>query len=254
MSPWTPGTGRSSRPRRSPTVTASTRCPASSPTPSSPTSGRVRGRRTAWGRGGVRPARAALRARYLLSGFLSPYTNRRTDEYGGDVHARLRFPLEVFAAMREVWPADRPMTVRISATDWVEGGQTLEESLVRGPVVRRGRSGGDRRLHRPVTSAERPAFGRSYQTPYADAIRNRSASHHRRRRDLVLRRRELDPARRRADLCALGRAHLYDPSWTLHAAVEQEYDGPGAPWPPSWRAVAASRRPAAATARSRGCS
>jgi anthraniloyl-CoA monooxygenase len=174
---------------------------------------------------------------YLLSGFLSPYTNRRTDEYGGDVHGRLRFPLEVFTAMREVWPADRPMTVRISATDWIEGGQSLEDSVaVAEAFVAAGAAAIDVSTGQ-VSSTERPAFGRSYQTPYADAIRNRSGaptiavgviSSYDDVNSILL--------AGRADLCALGRVHLYDPSWTLHAAVEQDYDGPGAPWPMPWRA------------------
>jgi anthraniloyl-CoA monooxygenase len=174
---------------------------------------------------------------YLLSGFLSPLTNRRTDDYGGDVHARMRFPLEVFAALREVWPDDRPMTVRISATDWAEGGQTLDESVaVAHAFVDAGAAAIDVSTGQ-VTSTERPAFGRSYQTPYADAIRNQLGvptiavgviSSYDDVNSLLL--------AGRADLCALGRAHLYDPSWTLHAALEQEYDGPGAPWPLSWRA------------------
>ena len=84
---------------------------------------------------------------YLLSGFLSPVTNRRTDEYGGDVTGRLRFPLEVWHAMREVWPADRPMTVRISATDWVADGQSLEDALAVAAAFAEAR-GGHRRLHR----------------------------------------------------------------------------------------------------------
>jgi len=174
---------------------------------------------------------------YLLSGFLSPYTNRRTDEYGGDVQGRLRFPLEVFAAMREVWPADRPMTVRISATDWVEGGQSEEDALaIAAAFVDAGAAAIDVSTGQ-VTSSERPAFGRSYQTPFADAIRNRLGvptiavgviSSYDDVNSILL--------AGRADLCALGRVHLYDPSWTLHAAVEQDYDGPGAPWPMPWRA------------------
>jgi anthraniloyl-CoA monooxygenase len=179
---------------------------------------------------------------YLLSGFLSPYTNRRTDAYGGDVHARLRFPLEVFSAMREVWPQDRPMTVRISATDWVEGGQTAADTLV---VARAFADAGAAAIDvstGQVTAAEQPAFGRSYQTPFADAIRNRLGipviavgviSSYDDVNSILL--------AGRADLCALGRVHLYDPSWTLHAAAEQEYDGPAAPWPLPWRA--GRRRP-----------
>ena len=179
---------------------------------------------------------------YLLSGFLSPVTNRRTDAYGGDVAGRLRFPLEVFAAMREVWPDDRPMTVRISATDWVDDGQTLDEALV---VAREFVDAGAAAIDvstGQVTSRERPAFGRSYQTPYADAIRNRVGvptiavgviSSYDDVNSILL--------AGRADLCALGRAHLYDPSWTLHAAMEQEYDGPGVAWPLPWQA--GRRRP-----------
>jgi anthraniloyl-CoA monooxygenase len=174
---------------------------------------------------------------YLLSGFLSPVTNRRTDEYGGPVANRLRFPLEVFSAMREVWPSHLPMTVRISATDWVDDGQTLEDTLaVAAGFADAGAAAVDVSTGQ-VTSAERPAFGRSYQTPFADAIRNRVdvptiavgvISSYDDVNSILL--------AGRADLCALGRVHLYDPSWTLHAAIEQDYDGPGAVWPLPWRA------------------
>jgi anthraniloyl-CoA monooxygenase len=174
---------------------------------------------------------------YLLSAFLSPVTNRRTDEYGGDVAGRLRYPLEVFTAVREVWPAERPMTVRISATDWVEDGQTLDDALeVAGAFVEAGAAAIDVSTGQ-VTARERPAFGRSYQTPYADAIRNRLGvptiavgviSSWDDVNSILL--------AGRADLCALGRVHLYDPMWTLHASVEQDYDGPGAVWPLPWRA------------------
>jgi anthraniloyl-CoA monooxygenase len=174
---------------------------------------------------------------YLLSSFLSPVTNQRTDEYGGSVENRLRFPLEVFAAMRAVWTAHKPMTVRISATDWVENGISMQDTL---EVARAYEQAGAAAIDvstGQVTSEERPAFGRSYQTPFADAIRNTlniptiavgvisSADDV---NTIVL--------SGRADLCALGRAHLYDPSWTLHAAVEQDYDGPSAMWPNPWRA------------------
>jgi anthraniloyl-CoA monooxygenase len=174
---------------------------------------------------------------YLLSSFLSPVTNRRDDEYGGDVAGRLRFPLEVFAAVREVWPAARPMTVRISATDWVEDGISLEDTF---EVARAFEHAGADAIDvstGQVTPDEQPAFGRSYQTPFADAIRNELhvptiavgvISSYDDVNTIVL--------SGRADLCALGRVHLYDPSWTLHAAVEQDYDGPGAPWPQPWRA------------------
>lgn len=174
---------------------------------------------------------------YLLSGFLSPYTNRRTDEYGGDVEDRLRFPLEVFTAMREAWPADRPMTVRISATDWVEGGISAEDTTAIAESFSDAGAAAIDVSTGQVTSTEQPVFGRSYQTPYADAIRNRLdiptiavgvISSWDDVNSLVL--------AGRTDLCAIGRAHLYDPNWVLHAAVEQDYDGPGVSWPDPWRA------------------
>ncbi|MGH3348402.1 MAG: bifunctional salicylyl-CoA 5-hydroxylase/oxidoreductase [Nocardioides sp.] len=179
---------------------------------------------------------------YLLSGFLSPVTNRRTDEYGGPVAHRLRFPLSVFTAMREVWPGDRPLTVRISATDWVEGGNDLDDAVAIAAAFREAGAAVIDVSTGQVTSTEEPRFGRSYQTPYADAIRNRLGiptmtvgviSSYDDVNSILL--------AGRADLCALGRAHLYDPSWTLHAAAEQEYAGPGARWPLPWQA--GSRRP-----------
>ncbi|MGH3367091.1 MAG: bifunctional salicylyl-CoA 5-hydroxylase/oxidoreductase [Nocardioidaceae bacterium] len=173
---------------------------------------------------------------YLLSSFISPLTNERTDEYGGALGDRMRYPLEVFSAMREVWPSDKPMTVRISATDWAAGGTTAEDTL---EIARLFQEAGAAALDvssGQVTPDERPAFGRSFQTPFADAIRNVIGiptiavgviSSYDDVNSIVL--------AGRADLCALGRAHLYDPNWTLHAAVEQEYDGPAATWPLPWQ-------------------
>ncbi|MFD3570579.1 bifunctional salicylyl-CoA 5-hydroxylase/oxidoreductase [Streptomyces sp. NPDC058667] len=179
---------------------------------------------------------------YLLSGFLSPLTNHRTDAYGGDLDGRLRFPLEVFDAVREVWPADRPMTVRISATDWAEGGTTDEEAVaVARAFAEHGADAIDVSTGQ-VVAEETPAYGRSYQTPYADRIRNEvgvpvvavgAISSWDDVNSLLL--------AGRADLCALARPHLYDPHWTLHAAAEQGYEGPAAPWPAPYRA--GSRRP-----------
>jgi anthraniloyl-CoA monooxygenase len=174
---------------------------------------------------------------YLLSSFISPVTNRRTDHYGGDLAGRLRYPLEVFGAMRQVWPRHKPMTVRISATDWVEDGITGEDAVA---IARAFADAGAAAIDvstGQVTPEEKPAFGRSYQTPYADKIRNQVGiptiavgviSSYDDVNSIIL--------AGRADLCALGRAHLYDPSWTLHAAVEQDYAGPGAIWPDPWRA------------------
>ncbi|MFG2193308.1 bifunctional salicylyl-CoA 5-hydroxylase/oxidoreductase [Streptomyces sp. NPDC048639] len=174
---------------------------------------------------------------YLLSSFLSPLTNRRTDAYGGDLTARLRFPLEVFDAVREVWPDDRPMTVRISATDWAEGGTTGEDAVeIARAFAAHGADAIDVSTGQ-VVPEERPEYGRSYQTPYADRIRNTlgvpviavgAISSWDDVNSLVL--------AGRTDLCALARPHLYDPHWTLHAAAEQGYTGPGAPWPLPYQA------------------
>ena len=134
---------------------------------------------------------------YLLSSFRSPLTNRRTDCYGGSVANRLRYPLEIFDAIRAVWPAERPMTVRISATDWHGGGidadalveiaRAFAEHCAASIDVSTGQ----------VVADERPAYGRSYQAPSAERIRNEVGRKyvcggHRRRCDLVVRRRELD--------------------------------------------------------------
>ncbi|HKE71510.1 MAG TPA: bifunctional salicylyl-CoA 5-hydroxylase/oxidoreductase, partial [Nocardioidaceae bacterium] len=174
---------------------------------------------------------------YLLSSFISPVSNQRTDEYGGSLANRLRFPLEVFGAMREAWPDDRPMTVRISATDWVEGGIEVDDAVEIAEAFAAAGADAIDVSSGQVTPDEQPAFGRSFQTPFADAIRNRTSittiavgviSSYDDVNSIIL--------AGRADLCALGRVHLYDPSWTLHAAVEQDYDGPGARWPMPWRA------------------
>ncbi|MEV8128760.1 bifunctional salicylyl-CoA 5-hydroxylase/oxidoreductase [Streptomyces sp. NPDC085944] len=174
---------------------------------------------------------------YLLSGFLSPLTNHRTDAYGGSLEKRLRFPLEVFDAVREVWPGERPMTVRISATDWAEGGTSGEEAVeIARAFAAHGVDAVDVSTGQ-VVSGERPEFGRSYQTPYADRIRHEAGvpviavgaiSSWDDVNSLIL--------AGRTDLCALARPHLYDPHWTLHAAAEQGYDGPGAVWPAPYRA------------------
>lgn len=179
---------------------------------------------------------------YLLSGFLSPLTNLRTDAYGGSLEKRLRFPLEVFDAVRGVWPDDRPMSVRISATDWAEGGTTAEEAVA---IARAFAAHGADAIDvstGQVVAGERPEFGRSYQTPFADRIRHEvrvpviavgAISSWDDVNSLIL--------AGRTDLCALARPHLYDPHWTLHAAAEQGYQGPGVVWPAPYRA--GSRRP-----------
>jgi anthraniloyl-CoA monooxygenase len=179
---------------------------------------------------------------YLLSSFISPITNHRTDEYGGSLANRMRYPLEVFEAMRTVWPEDRPMSVRISATDWMPDGIAAEDAV---EIARAFAAAGADVIDvssGQVCAEEKPAFGRSYQTPFADRIRNEAGiatmavgviSSYDDVNSILL--------AGRADLCLLGRAHLYDPNWTLHAAAEQGYSGPAAEWPDPWKA--GSRRP-----------
>jgi anthraniloyl-CoA monooxygenase len=179
---------------------------------------------------------------YLLSSFISPISNRRMDEYGGTLAQRLRFPLEVFDGLRAVWPAHKPITVRISATDWYPGGNDVEDAV---EIARAFSAHGADAIDvstGQVTKDEQPAFGRSYQTPYSDRIRNEvgiatiavgAISSYDDVNSLIL--------AGRADLCALARAHLYDPQWTLHAAADQGYVGPGAVWPDPFKA--GSRRP-----------
>jgi anthraniloyl-CoA monooxygenase len=181
---------------------------------------------------------------YLLSSFISPISNRRSDAYGGTLANRLRFPLEVFDAVRGIWPAHKPITVRISATDWYPGGNDSDDAVA---IARAFAAHGADAIDvstGQVTSDEQPAFGRSYQTPYADRIRNEvgiatiavgAISSYDDVNSLVL--------AGRADLCALARAHLYDPQWTLHAAADQAYSGPGAVWPDPFKA--GSRKPQA---------
>jgi anthraniloyl-CoA monooxygenase len=184
---------------------------------------------------------------YLLSSFVSPVTNHRTDAYGGPLAGRLRYPLEVFRAIRAVWPDHKPMTVRISATDWIDSGTTGDDAV---EIARAFHAAGAAAIDvstGQVTPDERPAFGRSYQTPYADRIRNEvgiatiavgAISSHDDVNSIIL--------AGRADLCALGRTHLYDPHWTLHAAADQDYAGPGADWPEPFKA--GSRKPRAGRA------
>jgi anthraniloyl-CoA monooxygenase len=178
---------------------------------------------------------------YLLSSFLSPLANARGDEYGGTLENRARFPLEVFDACREVWPAEKPMSVRISATDWVEGGFDPDQAVAFAGMLREHGCDIVDVSSGQVSPLERPAFGRSYQTPFADRIRNEvglptiavgAISSYDDVNTIVL--------AGRADLCALARPHLYDPNWTLHAAAEQEYE---VEWVPQYQA--GSRRPPA---------
>jgi len=160
---------------------------------------------------------------YLLASFISPLTNVRRDEYGGSLDNRLRYPLEVFDAIRAEWPAAKPMTARVSAVDWYDGGLSADDSVeVARAFAAHGVDAIDVSTGQTVAD-EQPSFGRSYQTPFADRIRNVAGvatiavgaiSGYDDVNSIIL--------AGRADLCALGRAHLYDPAWTLHAAADQE--------------------------------
>ena len=158
---------------------------------------------------------------YLLATFISPLTNLRTDEYGGSVENRCRFPLEVFSAMRAVWSADKPMSVRISAHDWAPGGNTPAEAL---DIARLFKAAGCDVIDvssGQTTRAAAPVYGRMYQTPFADRIRNEAGI----ATMAVGAISEADHANSiiaagRADLCAVGRPHLADPAWTLHEAAK----------------------------------
>ncbi|WP_433194614.1 bifunctional salicylyl-CoA 5-hydroxylase/oxidoreductase [Nocardia sp. CA-107356] len=178
---------------------------------------------------------------YLLSSFLSPLANRRNDEFGGPLENRLRFPLRVFDAIRKVWPAERPLSVRISATDWTDGGNAIDDAV---EIARAFAEHGVDVLHvssGQVVAHEKPAYGRSYQTPFADRIRQEVGVPHDVAVVAVGAISTYDDVNSlllagRADLVAIGRAHLWDPHWTLHAAVEQGYRGEAAEWPAPFQA------------------
>ena len=168
---------------------------------------------------------------YLLSSFLTPVSNRRTDAYGGSLENRLRWPLEVFAAMRAAFPADRPISVRISAHDWVgPGGVTPQEAVA---IARAFADAGADIIDvsaGQTTPAARPVYGRMFQTPFSDRIRNDAGLATMAVGNIT----EADQVNAillagRADLVCLARPHLADPYWTLHAAVEA--GDTGTAWP-----------------------
>ncbi len=175
---------------------------------------------------------------YLLSAFLSPLTNRRNDDYGGDPERRARFPLEVFRAMRAAWPADRPMSVRISAHDWTPGGNTGEDAV---GIARLFHQAGADMIDvsaGQVVRDERPVYGRMWQTPLADVVRQDAAvpviavgaiSDADQANGII--------ASGRADLVAIGRPHLANPAWLLAESARLGFDGSEALWPPQYRAA-----------------
>jgi anthraniloyl-CoA monooxygenase len=162
---------------------------------------------------------------YLLSSFITPLTNQRTDEYGGSLENRLRYPLEVFAAVRAVWPAHKPISVRISATDWVDGGITPNDAV---EIARAFDAAGADLIDVSAGQTSRraqPVYGRMFQTPFSDKIRNElriatMAVGNITDADQV----NSIVAAGRADLVALARPHLADPYFTLHAAAQLGYD------------------------------
>ncbi|MDB5845369.1 MAG: NADH:flavin oxidoreductase/NADH oxidase [Polaromonas sp.] len=158
---------------------------------------------------------------YLLSSFITPLTNQRDDDYGGSLENRCRYPLEVFGAMRGAWPAHLPMSVRISAHDWAPGGNTADDGVA---IARLFKAAGCDVIDvssGQTTRAAKPVYGRMYQTPFADRIRNEVGI----RTMAVGAISEADQvnsiiAAGRADLCAIARPHLADAAWTLHEAAK----------------------------------
>jgi anthraniloyl-CoA monooxygenase len=172
---------------------------------------------------------------YLLASFISPLTNRRTDEYGGSLANRMRFPLEVFDACRAVWPPERPMSVRISAVDWVPGGMQPDDAVEVARLLRvHGCDIIDVSAGQTVPD-QRPTYGRLFQTPFADRVRHEvkiatmavgNISSYMDVNTII--------AAGRADLCLLARAHLFDPYWARHAAFML---GHSLAWPDPYQSV-----------------
>jgi len=171
---------------------------------------------------------------YLLSSFISPLTNLREDGYGGPIGNRLRYPLEIFRAVREVWPGEKPMSIRISATDWAPGGLSEEDLLALGRAFKEAGVDLIDVSTGQVVPQQRPVYGRMYQTPFADKIRNElglatmavgNITSADQVNTIVL--------SGRADLVALARPHLADPYFTLHASAWYQHSGQF--WPkPYW--------------------
>lgn len=163
---------------------------------------------------------------YLLSSFLSPLTNQRSDQYGGCLDNRMRFPLDVFSAVRDVWPDEKPMSVRISATDWVEGGFDGDDAVeFARRLAERGCDIVDVSTGQ-VTLDASPEYGRLYQTPFSDRIRNEAGV----ATMTVGAVSSIDDIHNilvagRADLVVMARPHLVDPYWTMNAAIDLGFTG-----------------------------
>jgi anthraniloyl-CoA monooxygenase len=172
---------------------------------------------------------------YLMSSFITPLTNKRTDEYGGSLENRMRFPLEVYRAVRKAWPDEKPISVRISAHDWA-GADGIEPQVAVEIARILGEAGVDLvdvSAGQTSTRAQ-PVYGRMFQTPFSDRIRNEAGVATLAVGNIY----EPDHVNSilmagRADLVCLARPHLTDPYWTLHAAAELRYAGVN--WPkPYW--------------------
>lgn len=173
---------------------------------------------------------------YLLSSFLSPLTNHRTDEYGGSHENRARFPLEVFHAIRAVWPQTKPMSVRLSAHDWFDGGNTPEDAAIFARMFKDAGADLIDCSSGQVVKEEKPVYGRLFQTPFSDKIRNEqhvatiavgaiSEADH---ANSII-------AAGRADLCAIARPHLADPSFVMHEAAKIGFAGQA--WPKQYQSA-----------------
>jgi len=178
---------------------------------------------------------------YLLSTFLTPLANRRTDAYGGSRENRMRFPLEVLQAVREAWPQERPLSVRISATDWVPGGFDGDDAVALAHELKRLGCDIVHVSTGQTVPEQQPVYGRMWQTRFADQVRNEArvptiAVGNISTGDQV----NSILAAGRADLVALARPHLSDPNWTQREAAMQEFDAHF--WPDPYLAARPRRR------------
>jgi anthraniloyl-CoA monooxygenase len=172
---------------------------------------------------------------YLLASFISPLTNERTDEFGGSLENRMRFPLAVFRACRAVWPAHKPMSARISAVDWMPGGVDPREATEIARLLKSHDCDIVDVSAGQTVHDQQPTYGRLFQTPFSDRIRHEvgvatmavgNISSYMDVNTII--------AAGRADLCLLARAHLFDPYWTHHAAYMLGWP---LPWPAPYRSV-----------------
>mgnify|MGYP000259420115 CR=1 FL=1 len=178
---------------------------------------------------------------YLLASFLSPLTNQRNDQFGGSIEARAQFPLKVFTAIREAWPQSKPMSVRVSASDWEEGGLSIADFMTVAELFKQAGCDLLNTSTGQTTPNARPEYGRLFQTPFAERARLELAmptivsggiSSFGDVNSIL--------SAGRADLCLVGRAQLFDPYWVRHAAYEQDVQ---LPWPKSYMVVGGQYQP-----------